>query len=104
MVLIFGQSETDIPPPVLGTMKTSLKQIAGVIRLTVEGMSMRSIHRITKVNLTTIQLVIKRAGRHADMATDRAIDRNGGVWCNSLQIDEMLDRTYQATATEAHRP
>ena len=84
-----GKSTTDNPPPVLDTMTTSLRQINQVIQLTVEAVSMRSTVRITDLNYLTVQKIIRLAGRHAAIATYLAIEANRGVWCKSLQIDEM---------------
>ena len=70
-------------------MRTSLKQITEVVEFTVEAVSIRSVARKTGLNPLQWMKIIRLSGRQADRATDNIIASNGGVYCRSLQADEL---------------
>ncbi len=71
----------------LGTMRLSMEKAASILKLMVEGMSIRSIERITEVHRDTIMRLLLEAGEKCDALLRRKLQN---ITANRIQCDELF--------------
>ena len=84
----------------IGDMRVDLDRAAMALQLTVEGMSMRAISRITNLDKATIGKLINIVGEHVQRFSDKTIQ---GVSCNFVEADEMWDYVFCRDKTKKRK-
>src|SRR5262245_23212170 len=73
---ICGKSKLDRPPTTLGTLRTDLDTAAQVVDMLCEGLSIRAVSRLTKLDKNTVMRIMVYAGQQV-------------AWLSSMTIRNM---------------